>query len=1106
MENQGYSNRTVMNKKTFHRSPLLSMAFIGLSILIESIRSQVTFALIARELFSTTTSSDTRFWSGSISSAVGQNVLSSNNQLVQCYAGVSRPTDGNQLRCFGYDSTLFATFDINSMGLTYGLAFKKNGRIIVAGATSKLAEYQITSSAGTYAITQITDLGSYPSGSYPSGAVDRPNTVYTYLGPYFSSGSTGNNQYFYRWESGTNTLTRSSTNIAAVTSVTSGVAADTYTVQIWRETTLISAGAYAALVFASMSTLDLVVADTSAGATNTAYGIVLDNINDIYLYHPIKETPFTFRKLDISGSSPSVAMSLNLDRPITGLVNCGTLNYIFAIRISSNVMKLYNKVNLADVSATAIRFKTAPRPSAVLEPFFLSPNTFKVSSAASITSTQSSYQSSMVYFDYCGTRDATSFICSACKSGYFKNDTNAWNECLMPSQFASGYGSDIPNNLIVKCKTGCLNCLGDVNICSSCDQSNGYLYLFKSNTDVSCTLKSNIPLGYGINVAFNLSQVLPCTQSGCIDCSSNKDKCLQCFSFYQLKAGRCDLKSFGLVSKSADALSKTLIIQLEKQINTNLLTVLDYKLDLMQGLEASADQQDIMITSMVLLDTKDGYKITYSPKPSDRGGEYTGLRFSRKTTTQGGVLFMSAANDAAFTSPEIYFDTVVLAPVEFSSVQTTGSVMAQVFNWILKITNFAFRIGLMPIELFVAPIIERQVAYFSFLRNIDGDFIFKPSYIIYWMSSRNFFGFDISNPHVDWAKTGDCKAPETMNMAGVRCDLFTNYGHNLNILAAGLILTLIVWGTCKIIAPNLTSPRATHILDILKEAFGLRYAASWFDSVSLDLIGLCILNLPYINQSNTGITIGFIVSVVILAGYALYYAGMAYQISKHIKSKSTQQASLFQAKSQDQETIPQRSELLTFPLEEYKADFEFKIFYYTPVILAAKNVALQVIAISLQGSGWGQILPILTIEFAMMMYIAISLPKQSLIDNLYDILIHIINGAYMAVKIGSTQVSYDRRQGSFGSGLLIVVFGLLYTTTIYVGWKIALGIKNFIKKVRHIKQLSSLHTPLPSDPEKPQPNQIKPLVQVKVNGGPSTEQPSHQPQPALNSSKLQMAS
>jgi hypothetical protein len=409
----------------------------------------------------------------------------------------------------------------------------------------------------------------------------------------------------------------------------------------------------------------------------------------------------------------------------------------------------------------------------------------------------------------------------------------------------------------------------------------------------------------------------------------------------------------------------------------------------------------------------------------------------------------------------------------------------------------------MPIELFVGPIIERQVAYFSFLRNIDGDFIFKPSYIIYWMSSRNFFGFDIANPHLDWAKSSDCKPPLNMNLAGVSCDLFTNYGQNLNILAAGLILALVVWGVCKLVSSKLTTPRATYILEIIQEAFGLRYAASWFDSVSLDLMGLCIINLQYMSQGGNGITIGFIVSVIILFGYAVYYGLMAYQISKHIQSKGKQQTSLPQAKSQQMETQSKRTDLLTFPLEEYKPDLELTIFYYTPVIVGLKNVALQIIAICLQGSGWGQILPILTIEFAMMLFIAVSLPKQSLIDNLYDILIHIINGTYMAVKIGSTQVNYNRRQDSFGSGLLIVVFGLLYCTTIFVVWRIILGVRNFIKKIQYIRNLSSMHSQIPSDPERPQPNQVKPLPQVKLNPGPSTEQITARN--AQNSSKIEMA-
>lgn len=1102
---RGTTSRTMLSK-----SSGMGLMCILLTYLVELSQSQSTFTFITRELFGTTTSTDSRFWSGAISSAVGQNVLQSNNQVVQCLASVSRPTDGNQLRCLSYDSNLLAVFDENNLGLAYGLAVKKNGRIVLAGATSKLVEYQLAQSGATYALTKIYDSLTYVAGTYPSGAVDRPNTVYTYMGPYFSTSSnTGNNQYFHRFESGTNTMTRSSTNIAAV--MATGVTADTYIVQLYRETTLISAGSYAAVVFASMTTLDLVLADTSAGAGKTAYGILLDNINDKFLYHPYKESPFTLRKLDISGSTPSVSGSLDLDRPITGLANCGTLNYVLAIRLNSGFIKLYDKGTLADVVLNTIRFKTAPRPSTLIEPFMLSPYTVKVSSAASNAAAQSSFQSQMIYMDYCETRDANS-LCTKCKAGYFRNDTNTWNECLMPSQFPSGFGSDIPNNLMIRCKDGCLNCQGDVNICANCDRTNGYLYLFKTNIDVSCVKRADIPKGSGVNVAFNVSQILPCTQQGCLDCTSNKDRCQQCFSFYQLKGGRCDLKSFGLVFKAAEVTAtnpnagnmklRTLVIRFEMELNPSVLKAEDYKIDLLRGLEVQPEQADIPILSMVLLDSKNGFTITFAPKSTDNGGEYTGLKLSRKTNTQGGALFMSATGDSAFTSPEIYFDLVVTTPPDITKVETTGSVMAEVFNWILKITDFSFRVGLMPIELFVAPIIEKQIAYFGFLKNIDGEFILKPSYVVYWMSSRTFFGFEIKNPHLDWAKTPDCETPEKLALSGLRCDLFTNYGQNLNILMAGLVLSLLTWVICRLLARKLTSPRSAYLLEILRDSFGLRYAASWFDAVSLDLIGLCILNLPYVNKNNSGIDAGFAVSIIILVGYAVYYSAMTYQIYKFSKQTSTS-IDTMEAKAKDSELRPSGPYLLAYPLEQYKQNFEFKIFYFTPVIIAVKNIILQVLAISMHGSGWGQILPILTVEFAMFMYLSVSLPKASLIDNLYDILLLVINGSYMAVKIGTTQVAYDRRQGSFGSGLLIIVFGMLYLTTVYVGYKIVMGIRLFIKKMKHLKSLSTDHLPIASNPPKTSENQVMPLMQVKIKGGP--DQSASVPQEQLNSSKLEFA-
>src|SRR3990167_4345070 len=169
---RGTTSRTMLSQ-----SSGIGLMCILLTHLVELSQSQSTFTFITRELFGTTTSTDSRFWSGAISSAVGQNVLQSNNQVVQCLASVSRPTDGNQLRCLSYDSNLLAVFDENNLGLAYGLAVKKNGRIVLAGATSKLVEYQLAQSGATYALTKIYDSLTYRSEEHTSGAVDRPNTV-----------------------------------------------------------------------------------------------------------------------------------------------------------------------------------------------------------------------------------------------------------------------------------------------------------------------------------------------------------------------------------------------------------------------------------------------------------------------------------------------------------------------------------------------------------------------------------------------------------------------------------------------------------------------------------------------------------------------------------------------------------------------------------------------------------------------------------------------------------------------------------------------------------------------------------------------------------------
>jgi hypothetical protein len=64
--------------------------------------------------------------------------------------------------------------------------------------------------------------------------------------------------------------------------------------------------------------------------------------------------------------------------------------------------------------------------------------------------------------------------CYACDSAQkrFLNNT----KCISPPEFSNGFGVDLATNTITTCiDTNCVRCVDNYQICTECDQANGYI-------------------------------------------------------------------------------------------------------------------------------------------------------------------------------------------------------------------------------------------------------------------------------------------------------------------------------------------------------------------------------------------------------------------------------------------------------------------------------------------------------------------------------------------------------------------------------------------------------------------------------------------------------
>ena len=105
--------------------------------------------------------------------------------------------------------------------------------------------------------------------------------------------------------------------------------------------------------------------------------------------------------------------------------------------------------------------------------------------------------------------------------------------------------------------------------------------------------------------------------------------------------------------------------------------------------------------------------------------------------------------------------------LDFTNSRASVAVLSKVLQWILKIFGFAFKVLLMPLDFFLASQVDRLVAMYSFLKVLVGPYLIQPSQAIFFLSSRNIFGFMIPNPYDQWSSDKNCGAPEAYARNGL---------------------------------------------------------------------------------------------------------------------------------------------------------------------------------------------------------------------------------------------------------------------------------------------------------------------------------------------------
>lgn len=387
---------------------------------------------------------------------------------------------------------------------------------------------------------------------------------------------------------------------------------------------------------------------------------------------------------------------------------------------------------------------------------------------------------------------------------------------------------------------------------------------------------------------------------------------------------------------------------------------------------------------------------------------------------------------------------------------------SRVLQWILKLINFLFKIALMPFDFFLPAVIDRHTAFFSFLRVLDGTPMLYPNKIIHFLSSVTFFGFRIPNPHWDWSKDQACLAPTNYLVRGLQCNIFANYGHNIDILWAALFVSSVVFAVSHFL---LKKKPDNKFIQLLNKNFGFRYFFIFMDAVLLELFGLCILNFSKVEHKTSAIDGGFAFSFILLIYYLGYYSVTFLSIKYWLDERK---------KSGDETSVPgegnHKLALFSFIIADYKPKQMANIFFYMPIILAGKQMLVQILALSLSGQEWGQLVPIVIVEIAYLVLVCIARPKAALIWNIFDIFFASISPIYIFANMGSLTkyMSNEDKQQNAGKAMASFLLICALVTTVYIFARIALVTITLLKAKGKSKVASADFSP-----SKETDNQIK---------------------------------
>jgi len=413
-------------------------------------------------------------------------------------------------------------------------------------------------------------------------------------------------------------------------------------------------------------------------------------------------------------------------------------------------------------------------------------------------------------------------------------------------------------------------------------------------------------------------------------------------------------------------------------------------------------------------------------------------------------------------------------------------ITTKVMWWALKITNTVAKVFVMIVKTVPGFIIDRLDAGLNYLHSLGGNTVYYPIVIIQPFFMDSIFLANIpGNPSKDYANDLSCRSLANFYAAGRQCSLLYNYGSKLVTLFFYLLLGLAVSGVCVLIfkkhKTSPLSPKTLSLVTLVNDYFGVRYFVSLMDVVSAELLGDTIHNIFH-GPKGGAVTLGFIISLFIVY-YYLTYAVMLAIFLKRVKKSNLAAIREQRATETGHTRLNSEVNVLTendagqvvagrevvnykdsrvpgvhpvvawlfeLHLETFTNEKLSTIWVFTPLMIFIKTLLIQLVLSASYDVPIIQNILILILEIVGFVIICMSRVKNTIWENIYDILMYLGYTLYVFLRtvltLDITWESYYWRGCHMLMGFILLC--MIALTMLY---SIYLVVKRFVDFFKALK-------------------------------------------------------